>query len=104
MPMLSRISVVKVSKFVSEFVSKVTNNNHASPIRAANILSAFGCVFPFLLPYFVPVILMVNISGTAAEYGVGSVTALEAGLFNFVSWGILVMVIVYIFRAKHGND
>jgi Na+/H+ antiporter NhaC len=60
--------------------------------RRANLLDLAVCTWPFLLPYFLPTILMS--AATAAGEGVGMprVSALEAGAFNFYSWGLLAML------------
>ena len=85
---------------VKDVVSRISEQHGFSPLKAANIMSMMACVFPFLLPYFVPVLLMVNISGSGADFGIPQVTAIEAGLFNFVSWGILLVSFFYIFRKS----
>ncbi|MEZ4700776.1 MAG: Na+/H+ antiporter NhaC family protein [Rhodothermales bacterium] len=97
--LLTTHSIVAILS-VAEFVAQLNARHRYSPVKAANIMSSMACAYPFLLPYFVPVLLMVNISGSGAEYGVDKVGALEAGLFNFVSWGILVVSIFYIFQKK----
>lgn len=97
--LLTTHSIVAILS-VKEVVSQLAGRHDYSTLKAANIMSLMACVFPFLLPYFVPVLLMVNISNTGAEFGVARVTALEAGLFNFVSWGLLVISIFYVFRAS----
>lgn len=81
---------------VSEFANKTGEKMGLSSTRRANLLSLIACTFPFLLPYFIPVILMTNMSHSGEDLGVPSVTPLEIGLFNFVSWGLLVMVILVV--------
>ncbi|MEL6255549.1 MAG: Na+/H+ antiporter NhaC family protein [Bacteroidota bacterium] len=65
-------------------------------IRRANILSMVVCVFPFLLPYFIPVILMANTSNSGQDFGIPSVNALETGFHNFLAWGLLGMVMILV--------
>jgi len=86
--LLTTHSVVAIL-MVSQFANKTGERMHILPQRRANILSLVVCVFPFLLPYFIPVILMANTTSAGAEFGVPAVAPLEAGLYNFVAWGLL---------------
>lgn len=64
--------------------------------RRANLLDVTVCTWPFLLPWFIPTILM-----SAMTRGPDLATAPQApalgpwtvGLFNFHAWGLLLMVI-----------
>ena len=96
--LLTTHSIVAIL-MVSEFARHTGEKVQISPIRRANILSMVVCVFPFLLPYFIPVILMANTSNSGADFGIPPVSTLEAGLYNFVAWGLLVMVILAIGTA-----
>lgn len=60
-------------------------------------MSLVVCVFPFLLPYFIPVILMANVTNSGAEFGIPPVGALAVGLNNFVAWGLLIMTLLTLF-------
>lgn len=82
---------------VSEFTNKTGEKLAIKPIRRANIMSLVACTFPFLLPYFIPVILMANTTNSGQDFGIPAVGALEAGMYNFVSWALLGMLIVAIF-------
>jgi Na+/H+ antiporter NhaC len=62
-------------------------------MRRANLLSLIACVFPFVLPYFIPVILMANMTNTGQEFDIPSVSPLEVGIYNFMSWGLLLMAL-----------
>jgi Na+/H+ antiporter NhaC len=62
--------------------------------RRANLLDLAVCTWPFLLPYFLPTILMSAATASGGAAGMPRVSALEAGLFNFYSWGLLVMLVV----------
>lgn len=81
---------------VSEFANKTGEKMGISRTRRANLLSLVACTFPFLLPYFIPVILMTNMSHSGEEFGIPSVSPLEVGLYNFVSWALLVIVIIVV--------
>lgn len=91
--MLTTHSIVAIL-MVSDFASRTGENVGISSIRRANILSLVVCVFPFLLPYFIPVILMANTTTTGQEYDVASVSPLMTGMHNFVAWGLLLVVLV----------
>jgi Na+/H+ antiporter NhaC len=60
--------------------------------RRANLLDMSVCTWPFLLPYFLPTILMSGATASGAAVGLPRVSALDAGLWNFYSWGLLVML------------
>lgn len=79
---------------VAEFSNTTGEKMGLSPTRRANLLSLVVCVFPFLLPYFIPVILMANTTLSGEEFGISSVSPLETGLYNFVSWGLLLMLLI----------
>lgn len=91
--LLTTHSVVAIL-MVSEFVSTTGKKIGIRPIRRANILSLVVCVFPFLLPYFIPVILMANTTNSGAEFGIPAVNPFAVGMHNFVAWGLLLMTIL----------
>ncbi len=93
--MLTTHSIVAIL-MVADFANKTGENMNILAQRRANILSLVVCVFPFLLPYFIPVILVANTTGSGAEFGVPAVSALEAGMYNFVAWGLLIMALLSI--------
>ena len=82
---------------ISEFSNKTGEKMSIPPHRRANIMSLVVCVFPFLLPYFIPVILMANVTNSGAEFGIPPVGALAVGLNNFVAWGLLIMTLLTLF-------
>ncbi|MDP4710913.1 MAG: hypothetical protein NWR67_07780 [Saprospiraceae bacterium] len=96
--LLTTHSIVAIL-MVTEFARHTGEKMGLSPVRRANILSMVVCVFPFLLPYFIPVILMANTSSSGADFGVAPVNTLQAGLFNFVAWGLLIMLLLTIVGA-----
>lgn len=93
--LLTTHSIVAIL-MVAEFSNRTGSEQGVSPKRRANILSMIVCVFPFLLPYFIPVILMANTTQSGAEFDLPAVSPLQAGLFNFVAWGILGVAIASI--------
>jgi len=60
--------------------------------RRANLLDVAVCTWPFLLPYFLPTILMSGATASGADAGLPRISALDAGLWNVYSWGLLVML------------
>ena len=93
--LLTTHSIVAIL-MVSEFVNKTGKEKSISPIRRANLLSIIVCVFPFLLPYFIPVILMANTTLSGEEYGVPPVSPLQAGMYNFIAWALLMVALISI--------
>ena len=93
--LLTTHSVVAIL-MVAEFANKTGERMKVLPIRRANILSLVVCAFPFLLPYFIPVILMANTTHVDPEFGLASVSPLEVGMNNFVAWGLFFMGIITI--------
>jgi Na+/H+ antiporter NhaC len=90
--LLTTHSIVAIL-MVADFVRKSGGQQGIDPIRRANLLSLVVCVFPFLLPYFIPVILMANTTNSGASLGIPSVAPLQAGLYNFTAWGLAVMTL-----------
>lgn len=62
--------------------------------RRANLLSLTVSTYPFILPYFIPVILMANTTASGSTYGLESVSPLHAGLYNFFSWAVVLVLIL----------
>jgi len=63
--------------------------------RRSNLLDVTVCTFPFLLPYMIPTILAA--ATTNGYETVPAVSAFEAGLYNFHSWALLLMVLLAVF-------
>jgi len=85
--LLTTHSIVAIL-MVAEFANQTGERMGISPKRRANILSLVVCVFPFLLPYFIPVILMANTTASGEAYGIPAVAPLQAGLYNFLAWAL----------------
>lgn len=96
--LLTTHSVVSIL-MVGEFAHKSGEAKGVYKYRRANILSLIVCIFPFLLPYFIPVILMANTTQSGSEFGLDVVAPLQVGLYNFVSWGLLLMTIAALFMG-----
>lgn len=91
--LLTTHSIVAIL-MVTDFTKKTGGRLGVSKIRRANLLSLIACIFPFVLPYFIPVILMANMTNTGQEYGIPSVSPVDVGLYNFMSWGLLLMALI----------
>ncbi len=91
--LLTTHSIVAIL-MVTDFTKKTGERLGVSKIRRANLLSLIACIFPFVLPYFIPVILMANMTNTGQEYGIPPVSPLDVGLYNFMSWGLLLMALI----------
>lgn len=63
-----------------------------SAYRRANLLDVTVCTYPFLLPYFLPTILMASATGSGEAFGMPHLTPLDVGMFNVYSWGLLAMI------------
>jgi Na+/H+ antiporter NhaC len=105
--LLTTHSIVAIL-MVTDFTKKTGERFNVPNIRRANLLSLIACVFPFVLPYFIPVILMANMTKTGEEFDIASVSPLEVGLYNFMSWGLLVMALITLLfgwgRTKLNTD
>lgn len=63
-----------------------------SAYRRANLLDVTVCTYPFLLPYFLPTILMSSATASGSGFGMPRLSPLDVGLFNLYSWGLLAMI------------
>lgn len=97
--LLTTHSIVAIL-MVKEFVNASGKQAGISGIRRANLMSMVTCFFPFVLPYFIPVILMANITQTGSEFNISSLGPLEIGFYNFVAWGLLIALAFTILRGK----
>jgi Na+/H+ antiporter NhaC len=72
-----------------------------SAYRRSNLLDVTVCTFPFLLPYMIPTILAA--ATTNGHEGVTAVSPFQAGLYNFHSWALLLMILLAVFGG-YGRD
>ena len=86
----SIVAILTVGEFARQTGEKMGIHRY----RRANLLSLVVCTFPFLLPYFIPVILMANTTSSGSPYNIPPVSPLQAGLHNFFSWALLGMVLL----------
>jgi Na+/H+ antiporter NhaC len=86
----SIVAILTVGEFTRQTGEKIGIHRY----RRANLLSLVVCTFPFLLPYFIPVILMANTTSSGSSYNIPPVSPLQTGLHNFTSWTLLAMVLI----------
>ena len=88
---LTTHSVVAILS-VGELARRTGEAAGIGPYRRANILDVTVCTYPFLLPFFIPTVLASAL--TTDVPGMPRLSALEAGLHNVHSWGLLAVVLV----------
>ncbi len=93
--LLTTHSIVAIL-MISDFSNQTGEKNGISGVRRANLLSLMACVLPFLLPYFIPTILMANMTSSGADFGIPTVSPLEVGMHNFLSWALLLLAIIVV--------
>lgn len=91
--LLTTHSVVAIL-LVGQFAREAGERFGLHPYRRANLLDVTVCTYPFILPYFIPVILMAGVTTGAAEIGAPTVSPLAIGLHNFHSWALLLVLLV----------
>jgi len=77
---------------VGEFARRTGERLGIGPYRRAHLLSLTVSTYPFILPYFIPVILAANTTLSGGDYGIPPVSPLQAGLHNLYSWALVVVV------------
>ncbi len=90
--LLTTHSIVAIL-MVTDFTKTTGEKFGISKTRRANLLSLIACIFPFLLPYFIPVILMANMTNTGREFGIEQVSPIAIGMHNCMSWGLLLVAL-----------
>ncbi len=98
----SIVAILTVGEYARETGEKIGLHRY----RRANLLSLVVCTFPFILPYFIPVILMANTTTSGMEYGIPPVSPLQVGLHNFISWALLAMVLFAVISGygRHSDE
>ena len=91
--LLTTHSVVAILT-IGDFAARTGARFGIHPYRRANLLDVTVCTLPFLLPYFIPVILAASVTAGAAGRGVPSVGPLATGLHNFQSWALILMILI----------
>ena len=88
---LTTHSVVAILS-VGELARQTGETAGIGAYRRANILDVTVCTYPFLLPFFIPTVLAGAL--TAEVPGMPRLSALEAGVHNVHSWGLLAVVLM----------
>jgi len=98
----SIVAILTVGEYALEAGERIGLHRY----RRANLLSLVVCTFPFMLPYFIPVILMANTTTAGMEYGIPPVSPLQTGLHNFISWALLAMVLFAVISGfgRHSDE
>lgn len=102
--LLTTHSIVAIL-MVKDFTKSTGEKLKISSTRRANLLSLVACIYPFILPYFIPVILMANMTNTGEDFSIPPVSPLDVGLHNFMSWGLLLVTLLTLvigWRNKRG--
>ncbi len=81
---------------VGQFARETGERFGISSYRRANLLDLTVCTYPFLFPYFIPVILAASTSASGAELGMPRLSPFVTGIYNFHSWLLLGMVLLAI--------
>ena len=83
----SSVAILTVGRFARETGESFDVN----PYRRANILDLTVCTYPFLLPFFIPTILMASTTA-----GIERLSAWQVGAHNFHSWALLAVTVLVI--------
>jgi Na+/H+ antiporter NhaC len=78
---------------VGSFAKETGERLGIGAYRRANLLDITVCTYPFILPYFIPVILAASTTAGGTETGMPRLTPFTSGLNNFHSWMLLGVVI-----------
>ncbi len=89
--MLTTHSVVALLT-VGPLVRDLGERAGLSAYRRANLLDLTVCVWPFLLPWFLPTILASGVTDFGADAVLPRLSPLTIGLHNTYAWALLVMV------------
>jgi Na+/H+ antiporter NhaC len=92
---LTTHSVVAILS-VGEVTREVGESAGIGAYRRANLLDLAVCTYPFLFPFFVPVILAASTTASGEAFGLPRVAPLTVGLLNFHSWGLMLMLLIAI--------
>jgi Na+/H+ antiporter NhaC len=87
---------------VANFTREIGGRFGIRPYRRANLLALTVCSHPFILPYFIPVILAASMSASGAEFAMPRLSPFVIGLRNFHSW-MLLLVIIFAVATGYGR-
>jgi Na+/H+ antiporter NhaC len=84
---------------VANFTREIGGRYGIPPYRRANLLALTVSSHPFILPYFIPVILAASMSASGTEFAMPRLSPYVIGLRNFHSWMLLAMVLFAVFTG-----
>ena len=79
---------------VGELTREVGEEFGLSAYRRANLLDVTVCTYPFLLPFFIPIILAASTTAGLETFGVPRLSAWTIGLHNAHSWALLLVILL----------
>ncbi len=97
--LLTTHSVVAILT-TGDFARRVGERQGIDRYRRANLLDATVCTYPFLLPYFIPTLLIASTTAGSEAVGMPRLGALEIGLRNGYSWALLAILLLTIVRGR----
>jgi Na+/H+ antiporter NhaC len=95
----SIVAILTASEFVRQAGEQMSINKY----RRANLMGMVVCTFPFILPYFIPVILMSNATLAGADFNIPAISPLDVGLHNYFSWSLLLVTLFAVITG-YGRD
>lgn len=90
--LLTTHSVVAIL-VTGDFARSVGERFGIDRYRRSNLLDVTVCTYPFLLPYFIPTILIASTTQGAEVFGMPRLSAFSAGMWNVYSWGLLAVLV-----------
>lgn len=87
---------------VGPLTRSVGESAGVGPYRRANILDVAVCTYPFLLPFFIPTILVASM--TTGVTGMPRLGPLDAGLHNVHSWALLAVLLASILTRRRERE
>ncbi len=88
---------------VAPYVRRAGEAVGLSAQRRANLLDMTVCTWPFLLPYCIPTILAASTTAAGEAAGLPRLSALEVGMANLHSWGLLAMTVIAV-ASGYGRE
>ncbi len=93
------VAMLAVGKFVKETGSRFG----ISPYRRANIMDLTVCIYPFILPYFIPTILAAGLSQSGKAYAMPALSSFQIGMHNAYAWCLLGVLLLSLFFRWGGK-